>query len=658
MQLDNLFDAKSFAVIGASTDESKVGHQILKNLTLNKHLTLYPVNLKGGTILGHQAYSHLSKTPTVPDVVIISIPAQFVESVVDECIKIKTKTVVLISSGFAEMGEAGVALQSTIIAKLKEANILLLGPNSMGYLNPHKQIFASFGQSEVNPGSISVISQSGAMLSALFDEYNSSGVGISTAFSLGNRVGIAEHDCLEYALADDQTKVIAIYLESVSDPKKLLNILVSAKHKKPIFLLKGGTTQEGRVAALSHTAALATSEVLLSSLCHQTGIVQVANFEQLVRASIAASLSHYLPENVMIITNAGGPAVVLTDEIASAGIPLHTISPGTGASLKVALPGLKLGNPLDLLGDATSDSFKHALNTLYADNEIDVIAVIITKQAVTDLDAITAVLSRKRGKHIVFACIAGGDDLEIYRTKLKSAGLIVTRYPNEIAETLNLLYRAKKFHSQYIYDYTLPNLDFSFPVSYLDTLKLIESCGFKTPASKIITSESELSTLSTLGYPLIAKTTNLEIKHKAKIGAIMVDLIGQSECLAAYTKLKQWGSSVVFQEKIKSGLEVLLGAHHDPIWGWYIALGLGGSLSDTYDDRVYIFLPAAKDMFKSALARTKLYSLLKPTQTNMLISGILKFQDTVLSVPKLTEIEINPLFITENALISADLKRA
>jgi acetyltransferase len=672
MQLDTLFDAKSLAVVGASTDETKVGHQILKNLTLNKNLTLYPVNLKGGNILGHEVYTHLSKTPTVPDVTIISIPAEFVESVIDECIKVKTKAVILISSGFAEMGEAGAQLQSKIVDKLKTANIILLGPNSMGYLSPHKEIFATFGPGDVKPGSIAVISQSGAMLSALFDEYNSSGVGISTAFSLGNRVGIAEHDCLEYALADDQTKVIAIYLESVSDPQKLLNTLVSTKHKKPILLLKGGTTQEGRVAAVSHTAALATSEVLLSSLCHQVGIVQVANFEQLVRASIAASLSHYLPENVMIITNAGGPAVVLTDEIASAGIPLHTLSPRTGVSLKESLPGLKLGNPLDLLGDATPDSFKHALNTLYGDSEIDVVAVIITKQAVTDLDAITTILSRKRGKHIVFACIAGGDDLEIYRTKLKSAGLIVTRYPNEIAETLSLLYQAKKnfaiqpttcLDARRAYDLRPASTQggpttHPYPVSYLDTLKLLESCGLKTPAAKIINSESELNTLSTLGYPLIAKTTNLEIKHKGKIGAIMVDLIGKSECLTAYTKLKQWGSSVVFQEKIKSGHEVLLGAHHDPVWGWYIALGLGGSLSDTYDDRVYIFLPAEEDVIKSALARTKLSSLLNPLQTKLLITGIHKFQDLVLSVPKLTELEINPLFITDSDLIAADLKRS
>lgn len=663
MQLDTLFNAKSFAVVGASSDLTKVGHQILKNLSLNTNLTLYPVNLKGGTILGHQVYTHLSKTPTVPDVTIISIPAQFVENIIDECIQVKTKAVILISSGFAEMGESGAQLQSKIVDKLAIANILLLGPNSMGYLSPHKEIFATFGPGDVNPGSIAVISQSGAMLSALFDEYNSSGVGISTAFSLGNRVGIAEHDCIEYALADDQTKVIAIYLESVSDPKKLLNILGSNVHKKPIFLLKGGTTVEGRVAAISHTAALATSEVLLSNLCHQTGIVQVANFEQLVRSSIAASLSHYLPENVMIVTNAGGPAVVMTDEIASAKIPLHSLSSSTKESLQATLPSLKLSNPLDLLGDATEDTFKQALSILYADNQLDVIAIIITKQAVTDLDSLIPVLSRKRGKHIVFACLAGGDDLEIYRTQLKSAGLIVTRYPNEIAETLSLLYQAKTNLTQTFDPHDLSRnkaglKPIAYPVTYLDTLKLIESCGFKTPISIIVSSKIELEKLSSLTFPLIAKTTNLELKHKGKVGAMVQDLVDISECQAAYEKLSHFGSNVVFQEKIKSSIEVLLGAHHDPIWGWYIALGLGGSLSDTYDDRVYIFLPANAEMYKQSLMQTKLSKLLSPTQITLLISGIIQFQEIVLSTTNLGELEINPLFVTDSKLIAADLKRS
>ncbi|MFZ2199264.1 MAG: CoA-binding protein, partial [Microgenomates group bacterium] len=312
MGLDILFNAKSFAVVGASSDESKVGHQILKNLTVNKNLTLYPINLKGGTILSLPTYPHLENTPTTPEVAIICVPLTVVEGVIDQCIKVGVGAVVLITSGFAEVGEVGKTLQTTIIKKLSEAGIALLGPNSMGYLVPSQGIYASFGPSDVSPGKVAVISQSGAMLSALFQEYASSSTGVSFALSLGNMTGYDENDALEYAMHDEQTKVIAIYLESLASPQTFLTLAAEISRSKPIFLLKGGTTKEGSQAALSHTAALATSQVLLDSLCLQSGIVQVANFEQLVRASVGASKSHYLPDNLLIVTNAGGPGVVLT----------------------------------------------------------------------------------------------------------------------------------------------------------------------------------------------------------------------------------------------------------------------------------------------------------------------------------------------------------
>ncbi|MFZ2199811.1 MAG: acetate--CoA ligase family protein, partial [Microgenomates group bacterium] len=462
--------------------------------------------------------------------------------------------------------------------------------------------------------------------------------GVSFALSLGNMTGYDENDVLEYAMHDEQTKVIAIYLESLTSPQTFLTLAAELSHSKPIFLLKGGTTKEGSQAALSHTAALATSQVLLDSLCLQAGIVQVANFEQLVRASVGASKSHYLPDNLLIVTNAGGPGVVLTDEIIKAGIPMSR-------------------PPLDLLGDATPADFEQALST--QDLSLDTIVVIVTQQAVTDMAGITKVLTRKRGKHLLFVCLAGGDEQEIYRTQLKQSGVIVTRYPNEIAETLELLYKAKlaqnqaKFSSLTVAGQTRP-----FPISYQDTVKLLEDYDFKTPKSIIITSKSDLPKLADLTYPLIAKTTNLEIKHKGKIGAVILDLIDASTSLAAYQKLTQWGSDVVFQEKIKTGVEVLLGAHHDPVWGWYLAVGLGGSLSDTYDDRIYLFLPVDATQIRSVLHTTKLVSLLNESQTKFLIEGILKFACLVLETKGLNEFEINPLFVTKDQLIAADLKRS
>jgi acetyltransferase len=226
--------AKRFAVVGASADSRKVGHQILSNLHSNKELTVYPINLKGGTILDLKVYGHLYETPEPPEVVIIAVPVLATEVVIDECIRIGTSAVVLISSGFAEAGDQGKVLQERIVSKLHAAGIALLGPNTMGYMAPGRGIYASFGPGGITAGSIAVISQSGAMLSALFGEYSSGSTGVSFAISLGNATGIDENDALSFVANDSATKDCHIF-ESLKDPKALLSIAKQISTKNQYF---------------------------------------------------------------------------------------------------------------------------------------------------------------------------------------------------------------------------------------------------------------------------------------------------------------------------------------------------------------------------------------------------------------------------------------
>lgn len=659
MDINVLMTAKRFAVVGASADVHKIGHQILYNLKNNPTITVYPINLKGGTILDLQVFGHLYETPEPAEIVIISVPARTVEDVVDECIRIQAKAVILISSGFSEIGESGAVIEKRIVDKLHASGILLLGPNTMGYIAPGKNIYASFGPSEVAKGPIALISQSGAMLSALFQEYVSAGTGVSFALSLGNRTGINENDSLSYALSDPETKIIVMYLESLADPKLTLDIAKRISTSKPIFLLKGGVTEEGRSAAVSHTAALATSQILLDELCHQSGIVQVKNFEELVRASIASSKTNYLPENIMIVTNAGGPAVVLTDEISEAGIPLVELSVTTKQTLSSHLTGIKISNPLDLLGDATPQKYQEALTILTQDLTIDAIIVVVTEQAVTDMDELTRVLSRKRGKHLLFACLAGGDQMDPYRDKLKMAGVIVTRYPNEIADTISDLYKAKKRIGKPVeQELSVKSEVNQFPETFTDLTKLLQKYGVESPKELILSKEEELTKVSDLGWPVIAKTTNLKLLHKAKLGAVVKDILNIDQAKDAMIKMRQWGEQTLFQQKINEGVEVLLGVHNDPFWGWYLAVGMGGSLSDTYDDRTYVFLPSTRSEMTSALGRTKLSKLLTDNQNKLLLETMYKLQDCALSTSSLKELEINPLFVSDNKTIAADLKRS
>lgn len=657
MQLDNLFNAKSFAIVGASTDKTKVGHQILFNLMQNHKLEIYPVNPKGGEIEGLSVYPNLMSVPKPVDVVIIAVKAQIVPSIVDDCLSIKPKAVVIISAGFAEIGESGRHQEQLIVKLLADAGIVLLGPNTIGYVCPSKHINASFGPQEVNLGDIAIISQSGAMLSSLFSHLDSVGLGVSFALSLGNNVGLGEIEALEYAASDPNTKVVAIYLESIKDPKLLLQTARKCSASKPIFLLKGGVTDSGQLASNSHTAAKATSPVLLSALCAQAGITQISNFEQLVSSSIMSSKLAHLPENVMILTNAGGLGVTLADHLASSSLKLATISSSTKANLALELPELSPNNPLDLLGDATPNTLHTALDILTVDHMIDLIAVLITKQAVTDLDGITQILQKPHNNHKIIICLSGGDDLLPYKQQLISAGYLVFDFPSEISESLSYLAHARK---NILHGPTSPISNsmtaHPYPKTYTDLEQVISSLNVITPKNVIVSEEADLNKLTSLHFPLVAKTASLEIIHKLKSGGLILDIVTPDQAHASFESLKPMGD-ILFQEKLPPSPEILLGAIDDPFWGWYVTVGIGGSISDTINDRAYIFDPASNLDIQKALSRTKLYTLLNSEMSHKLVMLVQQFISLVKSIHGISELEINPLFVKDPDFIAIDIKR-
>lgn len=660
MSLSALFHPRSVAVVGASRDQKKVGHQILINLQKNNTLELFPINPHAKTIADLPAYPSLSAVGKTIDLVFVAVPFPMVEHIVDECIGIHTKAVVILSAGFAETGEQGKAIQDRIAQKLGNAGIVLLGPNTMGYIVPYQHLYASFGANNVSQGPVAVISQSGAMLSAVFQEYASAKTGISFAVSLGNRTGIDENMCLEHAAEDPRTRVIAVYLESFYDIPTFLSLASKIVKTKPIFLLKGGTTERGITAAVSHTAALATPQALLRDAMLQVGVVMVDTFEQLVRATIAAAKSTFLPENVMVITNAGGPSVVLVDEASQAKVSLAKLSTQCKTNLAAEFPNLHIANPLDVLGDASAEEFDRALTILSHDITINAIACIVTQQSITDMSAITRVLKKPRGKRLMMVCLVGGDQLEPYRKTLKEHGILTTRYPNEVVETLQALEQARKNMDKTVIFPAQMNVDQSeiFPDTFLDLQHLLEKHGLQFPNQVLVKSESDLATTQTLQFPLVAKTTDLTLKHKAKLGAVIRDIQNEAQVKQAFTTLQRWHFPVVFQETVIGEVQALIGLHNDVQFGWYLAVGLGGSLSDTIADRAYCFLPAQQSALEHTILRTKLNAVLSQEQRSQLVETLNNLQHCALAVQNLTELEINPLFILKEIQVIADMKRA
>ncbi len=688
-KLNYFLQAQSIAVIGASDNPFKVGYQLFRNLVENNDLPphakkLYPVNPHLKSLLSHPVYTSIIDIPAQIDLVIIVTPAETVSGLIDQIVwrnknitNFKPiKAVVIISAGFAEVSAAGRELQHHITKQLAAAHVALLGPNSLGLLSPHHYLNASFAQKKIPAGNIALISQSGAMLTALFDVIASSELGISFSVSLGNKADLNENDCIEFAATDPNTRVIALYLESFSNLPHFFELVSRISKKKPVVILKGGTSERGQAASMSHTAALATNQVLLAAAAQQMGFVLVSTIEELVNSVFFLAKHHYLIQNAMIITNAGGPAVNTIDRLAAEHVQLAQWSSLSTSDLERLIPELPVHNPFDLLGDASPIRYKFAIQVAQHDSGIDSILVIVTPQAVTDIPAITSQLIALKGKKPILVALMGGDHLDKYRQQLRAAGMMCANFPNDLVNILHFTSQITKYHFQR--KFFIPSdihrkkmlaattavpaghLDFTNPATVQTSLStifaLLTDHGFQVPEYHLIT-KSNFTDLRKLQYPLFAKTANLSILHKKDLGAIVGLVNSYSKAAKAFHTLKKFGDEVLFQQVISIDTELLLGIENDPQFGLYMTVGLGGSYANILADREYIFLPARKEELKAAWQATKAYQILKKAElTDQLVETMVKLQKLVMKNHWIRSIEINPLAINQDGAWVADIK--
>lgn len=662
--LQTFFDARSIAIIGASREPQKVGHQILKNLN-DSGRKLFPINPTAHKILGHTAYPSILDVQETVDLAVIAVPVQFVQTVIHDCVHKKVKAVLIITAGFAETSKQGKLIQAEIHSLLKDHHIQLLGPNSLGLLCPPQQLNCSFASNDIHAGHLAIISQSGAMLTALFTEMNAYNVGCSFAISLGNKAGISENDALEFAVSDPHTKTIGIYLESFADLPRFFELCSQISKKKPIIVLKGGRTKSGQSASVSHTAALATNDILLKAGAEQFGYVMVDTIEEFIQTIFFLEQHLSLPENTMVITNAGGPGVNTVDVSETKHLTLAQWSKTSAEKIKEELPMVHVANPLDLIGDANQDRFEFAVKQAQRDPQIDSILVIITQQAVTNVPAIINALIDIKSKKPVAVGLIGGERFAVLRNRLRQAGLMATEYPNEIIDVLAVVKRAAEakyvpelFSPQVQTVQLSPKPDFADNIDL--TFQLLGEYGFRTPIYSVINTEKHADNAH---IPSYAKTANLSLAHKKDLGALYGVVHTKEEARDAYEKMKKFGNAVLYQEVIQADTELLLGANRDPQFGLYIAVGLGGSWTNVLSDRTYIFLPTTKRVMKQKLLQTKAFSALEKLsqeyQQNLVaevIDHIFLLQKLMLKHPEIQELEINPLMINAQGIWAADVK--
>lgn len=432
-----LLSPTGIAVIGASREKQKVGHVIFKNLLKSK-VKNYPVNNKARSILGVKCYKSVIELKGKVSHAIIAVPAKLVPNIIEECGIAKIEYAIIISAGFSETGNKKLEEETIKIAKTN--GIKILGPNVLGIIKPGSYN-ASFFDGELKKGNISFISQSGALGVGLLDYLISNNIGLNNFISVGNMSDLTITDCLKEVIADDKTTCVIIYAESLKKGREFMK--TCKESKKPVIILKAGITKEGAKASSTHTGALAGSNEIYTAALKQCGAIRVNSLKELLNTAITYDKHGKLGDKALVITNAGGPGILITDELIKNNIKMPELTKKIIDTLNKELTSVawSKNNPLDLVGDAMADRYAKALNAIKKENFYDYVIIILTPQAMTEpLETIKeAIKFQQENKKPVIACLIGGDKVKTAREYAKKNGLIVYSDINELVNSIKNL---------------------------------------------------------------------------------------------------------------------------------------------------------------------------------------------------------------------------
>ncbi|HEX9020873.1 MAG TPA: acetate--CoA ligase family protein [Nitrospirota bacterium] len=689
--LDSLFNPGSIAVIGASLDPKKAGHAVLDNLIRFKFKgRLYPVNPAGGEILGLKAYQKISDIDQPVDLAVIVIPARFVPDALRECAGAGIKSAVVISAGFKEAGKDGTLLEEELKKISKERGIRVLGPNCLGLINTAIDMNATFAADMLPKGTIGFFSQSGAMGIAIMDWAIGNEVGFSKFISLGNKADLSEIDFIEYFVNDPETNLILGYIEDVVDGRRFIEVAQEATRVKPVVLLKSGGTEAGARAASSHTGALAGSDKAFDAAFHQTGVMRAQGVQDLFDTALAFSEGK-LPagSGLLVITNAGGPGIIAADTAERMGIGLPHM---TKASLDVMArklpPNATIFNPVDVIGDATSERYAAVLEQAAGDPNVDGILVILTPQAMTDVEktADAVIAAAKSTDKPVIASFMGEARVRKAINKLKDASVPNFSYPELAVKAFKRLSDQRAWR-----DYTPEELVTSwynfdaaadavasvlksgaYQVGEEEAMQILTYYGFQFPKRSLARTSKEAARLaSKIGFPVVMKISSPDILHKTDVGGVRVNVKTPAEAEEAFTDITTnarrimpgaFIKGVMVYEMVKGGKEVILGVTYDRTFGHMIMFGLGGIYVEVLKDVSFRIVPVARRDAVAMVKEIKTVGLLRgargerPADIDAIASNIVNLSCLVSDFPEIQELDINPLLVREQGAVALDAR--
>jgi len=681
MAFKSFFNPESVAIVGASRQKNKVGYEILTNMIAAGYKgKIFPVNPKADAIEGLKCYPDLKSIGETPDLVIIIVPAKIVPAIMQECAKVGAKSVIIITAGFKETGKEGKELEDQIVQIARQSGIRIIGPNCLGVIAPANNLNASFGGDLPVAGSIGYLSQSGALLAAILDMANAENIGFSKLISIGNKADINELDVIK-ALADDpDTRVIAGYLESITDGSSFVGEVERISHNKPILLMKSGGTEAGARAASSHTGSLAGSEIAYESAFARAGIIRCDSIRQQFNYAQTIALQP-LPkgQNVVVITNAGGAGIMAADAIEQEGLVFAKLTDETINKLAAKLPpAANLHNPIDVLGDALADRYEFALDIVLDDPNVDTVLILLTPQAMTEArttaGAIVKVSKLKPTKPVI-ACFLGSEKVAKGKQVLREGRIPEINSPKSAVETIKAV-------ADYVRWRNRPKRIVKlFPVNrrkveniierYLrqdileigesDSKEILEAYGFVTPKGAIATTADQAASIAEqLGYPVVLKIWSPDILHKSDVGGVKTGLASENEVRDAFDLMmyrvpqkrpKAQILGVLVQEMCSKGIEVILGMHRDPHFGPLMMFGMGGIMVEVLKDVSFYLAPLTAEEAKQMLINTRTYQMLKGVRgqkgvdIDAIAEGLQWLSQLVTEFPQIKEMDINPYMV-------------
>ena len=696
--LEALFSPQHIAIFGASEKSGGVGTRILQNLIqAGFEGELYPINPKYKKVQNLRCYKNLNEADAPIDLAIIATPAKTTLAVMQDCGEHGVKAAVVLTAGFREIGEQGKRLEQSLVDKARHYGIHMLGPNCLGVMRPSVGLDATFLDTFADDGRLALVSQSGALCTAILDWSKPHQFGFSTVVSLGNAADIDFGDILDYLAVDHKTDAILLYVEGIHDARAFMSGLRSAARAKPIIVLKVGRHQTGSRAASTHTGAMIGSDDAFDAALERAGVVRAMSFGQLFAAASILSTGKRVHGNrLAIVTNGGGPGVLATDRAEDLGVEIATLAPETIKKLDEILPAhWSRNNPVDILGDSPPEFYGEAVQACLEDSNVDGVLALLTPQAMSGPNEAAQFVidaSKKKNSKPVLACWMGETKVKEARERFSSNGIPAFLTPERAVEAFAYLCRYH-LNQRLLLQTPGPLTDPREPDAegarmiietvlddgrsmLSDTESKAVLNAFHIPCTPTMEARSAAEALvyaESMGFPVVMKISSPDISHKSDVGGVKTNIVNAPEVRTTYKSLVEEAQRLKPDAKIRGvtiepmavgaeARELMVGVKRDPVFGPVIAFGAGGTMAEILRDNAVAIPPLNRVLARRLIERTRVTNLLGPfrqmsgVDKTALENVLLRISEMVCELPHIEELDINPLFADEEGVMVVDAR--